>query len=797
MEKIPSILNNDNYIQLELPSLFEKLENLIRSAYGKNPLALVTLERDPDKLRRKLDEVTEMVEIVARDSGIPVSELPDIRPLLNKIKPEDAFLEGSELNQVKINLSCFSDMNVYLNSYREDFPLLWEYGSRIHQHKRIVAEIEKTIDNQGEIQENASPELRRIRKEILHLEGDQKNVLLKVLKRYSEFSQDDIVTLRDGRMVLGIQQQYAGKINGIVHGTSGTGATVFMEPMETLRISNQIQNLKMEERKEIIRIFRFLSGLIREVRNDIFYAIENYGILDFIHARARLSLSMKACAPSISDKPEIRLYQARHPLLILKISHHNVVPSDIVLGESFRTLVITGPNAGGKTVTLKTAGLLQIMAQMGLHIPVNPDSSISLLEDVLVDIGDRQNIEQDLSTFSAHIIRLKQILAEANPNTLVLVDEIGTGTDPREGSALAIAFIKGLTDRRVLTIATTHHGELKAFAYSAEEVENASMEFDLDTLQPVYRLKTGTPGSSYAFEIARRYGLPDDIIKQAEKIVGPDKGQLENLILDLNEKLQQAEKEQREWSIKLSEAEGLRSLYEGERNRLKREKIEQRRKAAEEAKKIVDEANARIEKLVAEIRKSQAGKEQIAQAHREVKEIQQNIDDILEETTPKPEAVGELHQGDVVWIEALREEGEILNEPGEDNKVWVLVDDKRMQLDLFGLRKLEKESMESRRIFRQEAKGQEKLAEGILPELDLRGMDSYEAIEATSRYLDQALNQGWDEVRIIHGKGTGILRQKVNDFLNRDKRVEGKRLGKWGEGDTGVTVVKLKKESGE
>jgi DNA mismatch repair protein MutS2 len=291
--------------------------------------------------------------------------------------------------------------------------------------------------------------------------------------------------------------------------------------------------------------------------------------------------------------------------------------------------------------------------------------------------------------------------------------------------------------------------------------------------------------------------LPDNIIKQAKKIVGPDKGQLESLILDLNEKLQQAEKEQREWSIKLSEAEGLRSLYEGERNRLKREKIEQRRKAAEEAKRIVDEANARIEKLVAEIRKSQAGKEQITQAHREVKELQQNIDGILEETTPKPAAAGELHQGDVVWIEALREEGEILNEPGEDNKVWVLVDDKRMQLDLFGLRKLEKESLESRRIFRQETRGQEKLAEGILPELDLRGMDSYEAIEATSRYLDQVLNQGWDEVRIIHGKGSGILRQKVNDFLNRDKRVEEKRLGKWGEGDTGVTVVKLKKESGE
>ncbi len=792
--RTPYITENENLHQLELPLILHKLKQLLTTPYGHSQIEELSLLFEKSIIEERLREVTEMADLLAAGYRVPLQETDDILPLLDRLQPEDAFLDASELNRVKNNLQTFHEISEFFKTHRENCPRLNEYARQIHPHRAIVREIEKTIDARGEVREDASPELRQIRREILRLESEQKKELMRVLKRYSEFSQDDIVTLRDGRMVLGIQQQYVNRVNGIVHGTSGTGATVFIEPMETLRVSNRIQNLKIEEKKEIIRILRFLSGLVREVRSDIAYGIRHMGILDFIHAKARLSLLMEGAAPHISEEPIIQLMNARHPLLLLKMGPQNVVPNSLSLGKDFYTLIITGPNAGGKTVTLKTVGLLVVMAQLGLHIPAHPDSIVPVLDRVLVDIGDRQSLEHDLSTFSAHIVRLQEILRQAHSHTLILIDEIGSGTDPREGSALAIAILQELTERKALTIATTHHGELKAFAFSTEGVENASMEFNLETLQPTYRLHVGIPGSSYAFEIARRYGLSETVLKRAEEIVGPDKGQLENLILNLNERLQQIEKEHRELSIKLSEAEGLRNLYQKEMERFKREKTDLRRKAAEEAKQIVDEANARIEKLVAEIRKTQAQKEKIRQAHREIRELQESVESVLEATTPRLQTDGgTIRQGDGVWIESLRSEGEVLSDPDSHNKVWVLVGSVKMQLEVSQLRKVARKEPNSGYVFKSGEKVDDELEAGLLPELDLRGLDSFEAIQRTDRYLDQAIQEGWEEVRIIHGKGTGILRKKINEFLSKDKRVESKRLGKWGEGDTGVTVVRLKK----
>lgn len=793
-KKIHPIANDENLHQLELPLLLEKLRELLVTPYGVNHVDQLQLLTEPTTAKTRLQEVTEMSDLMKAGYAIPLEEIDDIRPLLDRLPPEDAFLEAPELNRVKHNLQVFDELSRFIKSHQVDCPALLVYASRIHSHRSLIREIGATIDPHNEIREDASPELQRIRRDIRRLENEQKSVLTRVIKRYCEFSQDDIVTLRDGRMVLGIQQQHANRVNGIVHGTSGTGATVFIEPMETLRLSNRIQNLKIEERNEMIRILQFLSGLIREIRHDILFCIENVGMLDFIYAKSRLSVTMEAAAPQMTDRPYLRLINARHPLLLLKMGHQNVVPCNLDLGEENHTLVITGPNAGGKTVTLKTVGFMVAMAQMGLHIPAHPDSVIPLLDAILVDIGDRQNLERDLSTFSAHIIRLREILRQANTHSLVLVDEVGTGTDPREGSALAIALLNDLTERKALTVATTHHGELKAFAYNTRGVENASMQFDLDTLQPTYRLQVGVPGSSYAFEIARRYGLQESVLKRAKDTVGPDKGRLESLILELSERLQQAEKDRREVSIKRSETEGLRQLYQNETERLRREKNELRRQAAEEAQKIVREANSRIEKVISEIRSSGAGRENIREAHQEVDKLQQSVQNLLEETRPRLEESPELHQGDVVWSEALRQEGELLSEPDSRKKAWVLLGNVRMQMDTTNLRKVARKQAESHHIFRGQEPVSEVLEGGVSPELDVRGMDSLEAAETTTRYLDQALREGWEEVRIIHGKGTGVLRRKVNEILAHDKRVEDKRLGKWGEGDTGVTIVKLKKE---
>ncbi|GAB4375065.1 MAG: endonuclease MutS2 [Calditrichia bacterium] len=789
----PTILNDDNLQQLELPTLLEKLRSLLSTPYGVEHLNRISILRDPEEVNRRLQEVSEAAEILGAGYSFPFSEVKDIRSLLERLQPEDAFLEPAEIREIKNNLEMFDALHKFILSRKENCPALVEYAHRIHSHKNLIAEIDRAIDERGEIRDSASTELRRIRIEIQKLENEQKTVLMRVLKRYSEFSQDDIVTLRDGRMVLGIQQHFASRVNGIVHGTSGTGATVFIEPMETLRISNQIQNLKLEERTEIIRILQFLSGLIREIRHDLLYTIENVGFLDFIHAKSRLSMMMNGTAPQITTQPHLQLIQARHPLLLLKMGHHNVVPCSLELGKDFYTLVITGPNAGGKTVALKTVGLMVVMAQMGLHIPAKADSVIPLMDRILVDIGDRQSLEQDLSTFSAHIIRLKEILRQAHTHTLVLVDEIGTGTDPREGAALAISILKELTERKSLTVATTHHGELKAFAFATPGVGNASMQFDTDSLLPTYQLQTGIPGSSYAFEIARRYGLPEGILKNAEQIVGPDKGQLEQLILDLNERLQKLEEERRRLSIRLSEVEGLRNLYQNELERLEKEKTELRKKAAEEARQIVETANARIEAVVADIRKTQAEKKKIREAHQTVSELRQSLEKILTESSPPESPPAEFHKGDIVWVDDLREEGEVLSEPNAHNKVWVLVNQVKLKVDGTRLRKMEKKELESRHVFRTHRDQLDRLSSGTPPELDLRGMDVIEAIEATDRYLDAVMKEGWEEIRIIHGKGTGTLRKKINQYLSGDKRVEEKRLGKWGEGDTGVTIVRLRK----
>ena len=649
----------------------------------------------------------------------------------------------------------------------------------------MIGSIDKAIDYNGEIKDDASPELKRVRREIQHRESEQRMMLTRVIKRYSEFSQDDIVTLRDGRMVLGIQPQYVNQVNGIVHGTSGTGATIFIEPMETLRISNEIQNLKLEERREIIRILQYLSSQIRSVRDDIYFAIENYGYLDFVLAKAKLAQKLNATQPQLSEKPLFKLNTARHPLLLLKIGSEKVVPCSLELGKDFHTLVITGPNAGGKTVALKTAGLMIAMTQLGMLIPAEEDSIIPLLDNILVDIGDRQDIENDLSTFSAHILRLQEILRQANTHSLILIDEIGSGTDPKEGSALSIALLGELNDRKALTIATTHHGELKAFAFATIGVENASMEFNTETLQPSYKLQIGIPGSSYAFEIARRYGFTESVLQAAEKIIGPDKGALERLILDMNDKLQKISEERREISIKLTEVNGLKNLYENQVSKLKKEKSDLQRKATEEAQRIVDEANAKIEKAVADIRAQKADKKTIKAAHDTVKSLKEDIRKNLKSVRKEKQQTDKLEIGDTVRIESLRENGEIVSQVDTNNKAWVLVGAIRLQLDAEQLKKTSKKARKKEHVFRKANAAADAISEGIMPELDLRGMDSIEAIEATDKYLHQVMEEGWEEVQIIHGKGTGVLRTKINEFLARDKRIADKRYGKWGEGDTG------------
>ncbi len=776
--------------QLEFFRVMENINALLQTPYGPERLQALDFGRDADTVRTELQKVTEMQDLLASGDHVPLEGFGDIRPHLSKIRPLETFLEATELLVIQNHLQCMAVLRRFLEDRQKNAPLLYKYALRIHLHREIDAAIGRKIDHSGEVFDHASPQLREIRIRIRQLESESKRLLAKLHKQYEQYSQEGIITLRDGRLVLGIQPAYVNKINGIVHGTSGSGATVFIEPMETLKISNEIQNLRLQERREIIKILRALTELIRQVRDDLFFAIENIAILDVIHGKARLAQKMEATAPKIATARYLKLSEARHPLLLLKTGKAGVVSLSLELGKDFDTLVITGPNAGGKTVTMKTVGLLVLMTQAAIPIPAGPDSEIPLLHKILVDIGDRQSLEQDLSTFSAHVVRLREILEKADRNSLVLLDEVGTGTDPKEGAALAMALLAELTARGALTIATTHHGELKAFAHEHPRVENGSMEFDLATLRPTYRLRIGIPGSSYALEIARRYGLPDSLLGHAQKIIGEEKDKLEDLILSLETRLQALEKEQRELSIERSRSAALRQLYERQLAEYKANQATLKKEAEAQARKILQEANALIENTVREIRESGASRQSIKTAKQRLRQAREALEKSSPAEAPSPPPP--LSRGDRVWIESLRETGELLEDPGDRSKVRVLVGNVTLMLDVSGIRPTDKTPVSEkpgRTITPAEI---DTVGETVLPELDLRGLDSHDAIIETDRYLDQALESGWEEVRIVHGKGTGTLRRAVNDFLARDKRVESKRLGRWGEGDTGVTVVKLK-----
>ena len=780
--------------QLEFPRIIEQLQQRLATPYGFRHLATINFSRHADVVREELQKSMEMLALLEGGYPPPISGFTDITPHLDKIKPVDAYLETDALLDIKYNLQSLIEVRLFFDQHRDEAPLLQKYAQRIHMHRDIIGQIEGTIDRSGEIFDNASPELRQVRIKIRTMESDHKKALVKIQKQYADYLQDGIVTLRDGRQVLGIQPNYVNKVNGIVHGTSSSGATIFVEPMETLKISNEIQNLRIRERVEIIKILKFLTGIIRQVRNVIYFSLENIAILDVILAKARLGNELEGSAPKITEAAVLRIFNGRHPLLVLKTGREKVVPLSVGLGENIQTLVITGPNAGGKTVAMKTVGLLVLMTQMGIPIPADPDSEIPLVDKILVDIGDRQSLEQDLSTFSAHVVRLKQIVEEAGDRTLVLLDEVGTGTDPKEGAALAIALLSELTDKKALTIATTHHGELKAFAHENQSVENASMEFDLQTLAPTYRLRVGVPGSSYAIEIARRYGFPENLILAAKTYIGEEKDRLEELILSLESRLQIAEKERREANIKLTKAEALQNLYERQLDDHKKNKAARKQEAEVAALKILQEANALIEKTVQEIRESQGEKAVIKHARSTVQKQRTRLEKSLQPDLELPKPEEPLQKGDRVWVDSLNDAGELLDDPEGKKKVRVLVGTVTLTVDRNGIRRSNK-SPKKEKAARTITGADVDATSGttaVTPELDLRGLDQQDAIDETDRYLSQALESGWEEVRIVHGKGSGVLRVAINNYLSRDKRVESKRLGRWGEGDTGVTVVKLR-----
>lgn len=779
---------------LEIEFILNEIKSEIRTEYGYYYLEQIKFYKDKDVVIALLNETSEAKDAILFDDPVPIYHLKNIKPILETIEPEESFLEIESFLELLKHFEVFAQTRDYFVKRKEKYSALYHYAFGIKSFDSVAQEIKRVVNPKGEIYDNASPKLKEIRSEIRHLENQIKTQLNKLLTRYKEFVQDEIVTLRDGRYVLPIQDIHYHKVPGIVHGMSSSGKTYFVEPLEVLQISNNLQDLRLQERKEIIAILRRLTDLIREIKTDILYSIENIAYIDFVLAKAAYAIKIQASKPIITDKQYFSIQNARHPILISKIGFDNVIPLKVFLGDYYKILIITGPNAGGKTVALKTIGLVIAMTQMGILPPVEEGTEVSIVPAIYVDIGDKQSIEQDLSTFSSHITGLKNIIEHAPPGSLVLLDELGTATDPEQGAALSMAILDYLLENNMFAIATTHLGQLKMYAAEKDSVENASMEFDKDHLEPRYALRIGVPGASYAFEIARRFGLQESIIDKARKYLGEEKLSVEKLLIELNEKIQSYQEKIQEVSVRESEVNALKKLLERRKTAIQEEKQKIRKEALEEMQEYLRKTRVELENTIRELKKKGLKKELAQKARKQIEEADQQVEKELVQLEEKEEHLTEVQVGQFVKLKGLNRIGEVVTEPNEKGKLWVDFDGLKMQVQLQQLTVPEESEIIKIQTSKNTSISHSPSFQKVGRELDVRGMDVQEAIDQTNEYLTNAINSGWDEVLIIHGKGKGILRREINNFLARDKRVLEKRFGNWGEGDTGVTIVKLRKE---
>ncbi|MFC1502367.1 endonuclease MutS2 [bacterium] len=765
-----------------------RVAQLAVSSAGQECIESLTPFSDKEFLQDELSRVTEMKDILEYGDPFPLTCFADIRPDLKRAEAVGAFLQPEAFLALKQFLTISGKVTKYFVEYPEKYPLLQKVIKKTIPVPELEKEIGRVIDPSGHIKDRASDTLFRIRKELKRKTGQVRNRLETILRNMvsSGYAQEDALVLRRGRLVIPMKEGHRGRLKSVIVDESASGATVFVEPIETLEMNNTIHRLHIQEEQEIEKILKSLTDTVRENR---LILADNFAVaveLDSYLARARFSIEEKGQAAGTAAEYSLELNEARHPLLLMRESMEKVVPLTIRMGGDLKTVVITGPNAGGKTVALKTVGLLALMHGYGMHVPVQKESTVPLFSRVFTDIGDQQSIEQDLSTFSSHIQSVRSILERADKNSLVLIDEIGSATDPSEGAALAETILKHLTQKGCMTLATTHMGTLKVFAHEEAGVENGSMVFDQETLQPTYRFQMGIPGASYAFEIAERLGVSQKIVKKARNLLGEERGKLDRLILHLEQELQQTHRLLGEAEIKESELSGLVKLYREQLKTLRKESSKEKKKILNEAEVILKEAKSRVERVVREIREEQASRESIQKAKETLTSMDEKIASMtVSEEGPSPHT---FKKGDWVIWEGHGGKGQIVSKPDKSGRVQVDWDGVSLRIPVNNLQPGKGSSSKSP----PSSMPTYKIEKRVNDEIDLRGQTADEAIEAVEKYLSDAVMSGFSSVRIIHGKGTGVLRREISRYLKGHTRVKSQRLGSWNEGDTGVTVVELR-----
>ncbi len=773
---------------LEFDAVLEKVADLSVSAVGRERVENLFLYTDGDLLKKELGRVTEMRDLLRSGDSLPLQVFADLRSSLERVEVEGAFLQPEGFVELHHFLVMVRQTRACFDERPEKYPLLWELVKKTVPLPEMEKEIGRVIDPSGEVKDRASELLSRLRRQISKKGSQVRRRLEEILRSLVSrgHAQEDALVLKEGRLVIPVKEPHRGGLKGIVVDQSASGATVFMEPLEVVELNNDIRYFRIQERQEVERILKELTDRVREKRLEIVLNIEVFGEMDCVMARAKFSVGMDGNAAVVEGDGILEFKNARHPLLLMRENREEVVPLILRMGGELGTLVITGPNAGGKTVALKTVGLLALMHQHGLHVSADEGTSFPLFSRVFADIGDHQSIEQDLSTFSSHIENIKLILEKADSTSLVLLDEIGSSTDPAEGSALAEVILKHLTQKGCLTVATTHMGTLKVFAHEEPGVGNGSMAFDRKTLRPTYRFQMGLPGSSYAFEIGERLGLEREIVEEARCVLGEERGKLDRLIFHLEEELQRTHGLLEEAEIKESRLSGLVKLYQERIERIQKEGEERKRKIVEEAEEVLQEANAAVERVVREIREKGAAKESIREAKEALRAHRKKVAALSREK--ERAEIQPASPGDWVVWQGHGGVGKVVSEPDRTGRVLVLWNDRRLRVSVDELKP--GEAPEEK--FASSGLTHYRVDRSISDEIDLRGMTADEAIEEVEGYLGDVVMAGIREVRIIHGKGTGVLRREIGRYLKGHSLVKSHRTGSWGEGDTGVTIVELK-----
>lgn len=789
-------MNEKAYKVLEFNKILDLLGAEAASAITKKMIAELKPALDVFQIKEMLAETTEAVSVIMRKGAVPLGTFYDIKDYI-WLADKGSVLTMKQLLQVLYNLQVTRNAASFLKSDLPELPVIKGLADLLSVQKRLEEDIDRCILSEDEMADAASPELKNIRRSIQRQNEAIRAKMNQILNSADNKTilQDALVTMRQGRYVVPVKQEHKARFAGIVHDQSSTGATLFIEPQAIVNLNNELREMELAEKVEIERILAELSAAVAAVKDELLNNQDILVHLDYMFAKGKFSVKLKATEPEINTQGILRIKDGRHPL----IDKNKVVPISIAIGKGYNTLVITGPNTGGKTVTLKTVGLFVMMTQAGLHIPASSGTEMPVLQKVFADIGDEQSIEQSLSTFSSHMSNIVNIVENSGKDTLVLLDELGAGTDPLEGAALAISILEHLYDKGVKTIATTHYTELKKYAIATKGVENASMEFDVETLSPTYRLSIGIPGRSNAFEISQKLGLKPVIIKHAKGMLEQGDIEFEDVITSIEKDKKLAEEERDEAMLLNLEMKKQKEQFDKERAKLEEQKEKILSKAKEEARDMIKEAKEiadEVQKELRELEKYQNSGDRNRKYEEVRKKIRETSDKYKEKLVaaenPNPVRADELKIGDRVKVLSLDQKGNVLTLPDDKNELMVQVGLLKISANLDNITKIQdgngkKDTKTSKygTLYRSKV-------QSITPSINVRGSNLDDAVMDVDKYLDDAYIAGLKEVTIIHGRGEGILREGIHGMLKGHKHVAKYRKGAYNEGGDGVTVVELK-----